>query len=110
MNRKLYVGNLAFGTEEATLEALFGQAGPVSSVRVMRDKETGRSRGFAFVEMESEDGARTAIERFNETEIEGRRVAVNEARPFASGGRGGFGGGAERSGGGDGGRRSEPRW
>jgi cold-inducible RNA-binding protein len=114
MNRKLYVGNLAFATEEATLEGLFAEAGPVQSVRVMRDKETGRSRGFAFVEMESEDGARAAIEKFNEAEIEGRRLAVNEARPQPTGGGRGFGGGGSDrgfgGGGGGGNRRREPRW
>jgi RNA recognition motif-containing protein len=116
MNRKLYVGNLSFSTEERTLEDLFNQAGPVTSVRVMRDKATGQSRGFAFVEMETEDGARAAIERFNSTEVEGRRLAVNEARPQVPGGGGGRpfgggGGGGNRGGGGGfGGRRREPRW
>jgi RNA recognition motif-containing protein len=125
MNRKLFVGNLSFSTEESTLQDLFSQAGPVESVRVMRDQATGRSRGFGFVEMASEDGARVAIEKFNETEIDGRRVAVNEARPPASGGGrgggfggggggrgggGGFGGGRGGNGGGGGGRRREPRW
>jgi len=119
MNRKLFVGNLSFNTEERTLQDLFAQAGPVASVRVMRDMATGRARGFGFVEMESEDGARAAIERFNETELDGRRIAVNEARPQVSGGGGGQrfgggGGGGNRSGGGGGGgfggRRREPRW
>ena len=127
MNRKLFVGNLSFNTEESTLQTLFSQAGQVDSVRVMRDQATGRSRGFAFVEMGSEDAARAAIEKFNETEIDGRRVAVNEARPpAAGGGRGGFGGGGGRGGGGfgggggnrggyggdrgGGGGRREPRW
>jgi cold-inducible RNA-binding protein len=120
MNRKLFVGNLSFSTEESTLQDLFAQAGPVESVRVMRDQATGRSRGFGFVEMASEDAARAAIEKFNETEVDGRRLAVNEARPPASGGGrgGGFGGGGGRGGGGygggrggnGGGRRREPRW
>lgn len=125
MNRKLFVGNLPFSTEESRLQELFGQAGPVESVRVMRDQATGRSRGFGFVEMATEDGARAAIEKFNETELDGRRIAVNEARPPASGGGrgfggGGFGGGGGRGGGGFGGngggrgggegRRREPRW
>jgi RNA recognition motif-containing protein len=122
MNRKLFVGNLSFSTEESTLQDLFAQAGPVESVRVMRDQATGRSRGFGFVEMGSEDAARAAIEKFNETEVDGRRVAVNEARPPAQGGGGrGFGGGGggnrgggfgggRNSGGGGGGRRREPRW
>jgi cold-inducible RNA-binding protein len=126
MNRKLFVGNLSFNTEERTLEELFAQAGPVSSVRVMRDQATGRARGFGFVEMESEEGAQAAIDRFNNTEVDGRRIAVNEARPQVPGGQrfgggmGGNGGGGggrgrgERSGagggGGFGGRRREPRW
>lgn len=113
MNRKLYVGNLSFSTEEASLEGLFAQAGPVQSVRVMRDRATGQSRGFAFVEMESEDGARAAIEKFNQAEVEGRRLAVNEARPqVPQGGGGGFGGGRGGGfgGGGGGNRRREPRW
>src|SRR5215510_14671586 len=127
MNRKLFVGNLSFSTEEPALEALFAQAGSVSSVRVMRDQATGRARGFAFVEMETEDAARAAIEKFNNTELDGRRLAVNEARPPASGGGRGFGGGGGGGrggggggrgggggygggrGGGSGGRR-EPRW
>src|SRR5262245_24442634 len=133
MNRKLFVGNLSFSTEEPTLEALFAQAGPVTSVRVMRDQATGRARGFAFVEMETEDAARSAIEKFNNTELDGRRLAVNEARPPAGGGGrgGGFGGGGGGRGGGGGfgggrggggggrgggggygggGGRREPRW
>lgn len=109
MNRKLYVGNLSFRTEEQTLQGLFAEAGPVQSVRLMRDKATGQSRGFAFVEMETDEGASAAIEKFNNQELEGRRLTVNEARPqpeFSGAGRGngGFGGG------GGGGRRREPRW
>jgi cold-inducible RNA-binding protein len=121
MNRKLFVGNLSFNTEERTLQDLFAQAGPVASVRVMRDNATGRARGFGFVEMESEEAAQAAIDRFNNTELDGRRIAVNEARPqvpggggFNRGGGGGGGFGRERSGagggGGFGGRRREPRW
>jgi RNA recognition motif-containing protein len=102
MNRKLYVGNLSFRTEEQTLQTLFGEAGPVESVRLMRDKATGQSRGFAFVEMQSEDGARAAIDRFNQQELEGRRLTVNEARPQPEYSGAGSGGG--------GGRRREPRW
>ncbi len=102
MNLKLYVGNLAFGTEERTIEALFAEAGPVQSVNLVRDRATGQSRGFAFVEMETEDGARAAIERFHEQELEGRRLTVNEARPQEPRG-GGFGGGGGGRGGGFGG-------
>jgi cold-inducible RNA-binding protein len=118
MNRRLFVGNLSYNTEETSLQDLFAEAGQVESVRVMRDQATGRSRGFGFVEMANEDGARAAIEKFNETEVDGRRIAVNEARPPAGGGRGfggggGFGeggGGRRDGGGGGGGRRREPRW
>ena len=126
MNRKLFVGNLSFSTEEGTLQDLFAQAGPVDSVRVMRDQATGRSRGFGFVEMATEEAAQAAIDKFNETELDGRRLAVNEARPPASGGGRGFGGGGGYGGGGGGGRgggggygggngggrggRREPRW
>jgi len=124
MNRKLFVGNLSFSTEERTLEELFAQAGNVTSVRVMRDQATGRARGFGFVEMETEEAAQAAIDRFNNAEVDGRRIAVNEARPqvgggqrFGGGGGGGRGFGGERSGGGGGGngggfggRRREPRW
>ena len=122
MNRKLFVGNLSFSTEERTLEELFGQAGNVTSVRVMRDQATGRARGFGFVEMETEEVATAAIDKFNNAEVDGRRIAVNEARPQVGGGQrfgggGGRGFGGERSGGGGngggggfGGRRREPRW
>ncbi len=115
MNLRLYVGNLAFSTEEGAIEGLFSQAGPVQSVSLVRDRSTGQSRGFAFVEMASEDGARTAIERFNDQEFEGRRLTVNEARPQEPRGGGSFGG--PRRGGGNGGfggngggRRREARW
>jgi len=116
MNRKLFVGNLSYNTQESTLEELFAQAGTVASVRVMRDQATGRARGFGFVEMETEDAATAAIEKFNNTEVDGRRIAVNEARPQVGGGQrfGGGGGdrgrGGDRGGGGFGGRRREARW
>jgi RNA recognition motif-containing protein len=120
MNRKLFVGNLSFNTEERTLQDLFAQAGPVASVRVMRDMATGRARGFGFVEMETEDAAQSAIEKFNNSELDGRRIAVNEARPMVpGGGRFNRGGGGDRGdrgdrggygGGGNGNRRREPRW
>jgi RNA recognition motif-containing protein len=118
MNLKLYVGNLAFSTEENAIQDLFAEAGPVQSVSLVRDRATGQSRGFAFVEMETEDGARTAIDRFHEREFEGRRLTVNEARPqeprgFGGGGGrpgGGRPGGGGGNGGGFGGRRREPRW
>ena len=82
MSRKLYVGNLPYETGETDLQELFGRAGTVESVRVMRDQATGRSRGFAFVEMASEDAARAAIEKFNDHELDGRRLAVNEAHAY----------------------------
>ena len=117
MNRTLFVGNLSYNTQESTLEELFAQAGTVASVRVMRDQATGRARGFGFVEMETEDAATAAIEKFNNTEVDGRRIAVNEARPQVGGGQRFGGGGGDRGRGGDrgggggfGGRRREARW
>jgi RNA recognition motif-containing protein len=113
MGKKLYVGNLPFQTTEDELQELFSQAGPVESVRVMRDMATGRARGFAFVEMTTDEAAEAAINQFNEKEFGGRALTVNEARPQAprGGGGGGFGGGRGRGGGGGGrGPRREPRW
>jgi RNA recognition motif-containing protein len=78
---KLYVGNLSFHTEEPQLEQLFSSLGQVSSVRLVRDHETGRSRGFGFVEMNDDSQARAACEALNQQEFEGRRLTVNEARP-----------------------------
>jgi RNA recognition motif-containing protein len=106
----LYVGNIPYETGEADLQTLFGNVGQVESVHVMRDQATGRARGFAFVEMATEDDAQQAIAQLNETQYGGRALAVNEARPkpqFSGGGGGGYGGGY---GGGNGRRRSEPRW
>ena len=105
MNRKLYVGNLPYETTESDLQDLFAQAGTVASVSVMRDRDTGRARGFAFVEMASEADAQAAIAQLNEHQLGGRRLAVNEARPQAPR-SGGFGGGMDRGPR----RRSEPRW
>ena len=113
MSRKLFVGNLPFSTGETELQDLFGQAGTIESVRVMRDMATGRARGFAFVEMQSDEEAQTAIDRFNGADLGGRALVVNEARPKTFGGGGGGGGrdrGGDRGGGGGGHRRSEPRW
>jgi RNA recognition motif-containing protein len=109
MARKLYVGNLPYDTGEQDLEALFAKAGTVESVSVMRDMATGRARGFAFVEMGSDEDAQNAISQFNNYSLGGRNLTVNEARPKPqfSGGGGGYGGGG---GGGKGGRRREPRW
>jgi RNA recognition motif-containing protein len=111
MGRKLFVGNLSFNTDERRLQELFESIGPVDSVNIVRDQMTGRARGFAFVEMQSDEGAQAAIQKFNETELDGRRIAVNEARPKVPGGPGGGRGGRPGGGGGGGGpRRREPRW
>ena len=103
MNRKLFVGNLSFNTEESTLQDLFGQAGPVASVRIMRDQATGRARGFGFVEMGSDQEAQAAINALNGKEVDGRALTVNEAKPRED--RGGRSGGGGSRGGGYGGGR-----
>ena len=92
---RLYVGNLSFKTDEAGLEQLFSATGPVASVHLVRDKETGQSRGFGFVEMPDDSHGRSACETLNEREFEGRRLTVNEARPQErrTGGYSGGGGG-----------------
>jgi RNA recognition motif-containing protein len=105
MSRKLYVGNLPFQTTEADLEALFATVGDVASITVMRDRETGRARGFAFVEMASDEGAAQAVDALNNSSYGGRNLTVNEARPQQPRSNGFGGGGASR-----GPRRSEPRW
>jgi cold-inducible RNA-binding protein len=114
MSTKLYVGNLAFQTTSQELEQLFGQAGTVQSASVVEDRETGRSRGFAFVEMSSAEEATSAIEQFNGKEVSGRALKVNEAKPRENRGGGGGRGFSDNRGGGyggnGGGRRSEPRW
>ena len=108
MGRKLYVGNLPYETGEAELQELFSRAGNVDSVKVMRDMATGRARGFAFVEMSTDDEAQKAISQLNNYQVGGRGLTVNEARPKPAGG-GGYGGGGFGGGGGSR-RRSEPRW
>lgn len=128
MAMKLYVGNLSFQTSSEDLQQLFAQAGTVESATVVEDRDTGRSRGFAFVEMASKEEGEKAIQQFNGTDLNGRNLTVNEARPRedrgnrggggggrgggyggnrgGGGGRGGYGGG-----GGGGGRNDrEPRW
>jgi RNA recognition motif. (a.k.a. RRM, RBD, or RNP domain) len=129
MSMKLYVGNLSFQTSSADLQELFAQAGTVESASVVEDRDTGRSRGFGFVEMSSKEEGEAAIQQFNGKEVNGRALTVNEARPRedrggrgGGGGRGGFGGGGNRGGGGGyggnrgggggygGGGNREPRW
>lgn len=119
MGRRLYVGNLPYSATEDQLSSLFSQAGKVDSVRVMRDMATGRARGFAFVEMGSDDDAQKAVSQFHEYKMDGRPLVVNEARPKPEGGFGGGGGNRPPRGEGgrsydsedfSGGRRKEPRW
>jgi RNA recognition motif-containing protein len=110
MSTKLYVGNLAFQTTSQELQQLFAQAGTVQSASVVEDRDTGRSRGFAFVEMSSEEEATSAIEQFNGKEVGGRALKVNEAKPRENRGGGGGRGFNDSRGGGYGGRRSESRW
>jgi len=128
MSTKLYIGNLAFQTTSQELQELFAQAGTVESASVVEDRMTGRSRGFAFVEMSTKEEATAAIDQFNGKELGGRALKVNEAKPRenrAGGGGGGRGfggnrgggyggnrnGGGGRSGGGyGGGGNREPRW
>ena len=107
MGRKLYVGNLPYEIGETELQELFGQFGSVDSVRVMRDMATGRARGFAFVEMATDEEARTAASKLSDHQLGGRTLTVNEARPKPEYAGGGFGGG---KGNGGGRQRSEPRW
>src|SRR5215212_8904707 len=124
MATKLYVGNLSFKTTSDDLRDHFSQAGTVESASVIEDRETGRSRGFGFVEMATNEDAQAAIEQFNGKDLNGRNLTVNEAKPKTDrgpgggGGRGGYGGGGgggrDRGGygGGAGGGRNdrEPRW
>ena len=97
---KLYVGNLSFNTTNQDLNDLFGQIGTVESANVIEDRETGRSRGFGFVEMASQADGEAAIAQFNGKEVDGRQLKVNEAKPQEkrSGGGGGYGGGGGRGG------------
>jgi len=117
MGNKLYVGNLAYSVRDESLQQAFGEFGTVTSAKVMMDRETGRSKGFGFVEMGSDAEAQAAINGMNGQPLEGRAIVVNEARPreerpggfggggggrggFGGGGGGGYGGGGGRSGGG----------
>jgi RNA recognition motif-containing protein len=105
MSRKLYVGNLPYETGEVELQELFGRAGTVETVKVMRDMAAGRARGFAFVEMSTPEDAQKAITELNEHQLGGRSLTVNLAqpKPAYSGGGGGYGGDSRRG-------RNEPRW
>ncbi len=100
MGRKLYVGNLPYTADQQTLESTFSKCGTVDSVNVITDRDTGRSKGFGFVEMSSDSEAQKAIQELNGTDCDGRPMTVNEARPqqkrSGGGGRGGFGGGRNR--------------
>ena len=104
MGKKLYVGNLTYKVNETDLEGLFSQFGTVQSAQVIQDRETGRSKGFGFVEMDTDAQAQAAIQGLHDQEHDGRRLTVNEAKPREDrGGGGGGGGGRGRSGGGGGG-------
>ena len=110
MGRKLYVGNLAYGVDSSALEQMFAPFGTVQSAQVIADRDTGRSKGFGFVEMGSDQEAQAAIAAMSGKEVDGRTLTVNEAKPRedrgGGGGRGGYGGGGGRGGyGGGGGRR-----
>lgn len=109
MGKKLYVGNLSYSMRDSDLQELFAASGSVLSAQIIMDRDSGRSKGFGFVEMESEEEAGAAITALNGKEIDGRVLTVNEARPKTGnggrggGGRGGYGGGG-RHGGGRGGK------
>src|SRR5512146_3009039 len=115
MTKKLYVGNMSYSTTEEQIRELFSQAGEVQEVSLITDRETGRLKGFGFVEMSTEEGSKEAIKRFNGYTLNDRTLTVNEARPREerSGGGGGYGGGGGgrggggRGGGGRGGGRRE---
>ena len=129
--KNIYVGNLSFQTDDDTLRTTFAQFGAVEAVNIVRDRDSGQPRGFAFVEMSNDSEAATAMEQLNGSTLDGRQITVNEARPKTErgggggggrggfggggGGRGGFGGGGggrggNRGGGGGGGRDRGPRW
>ncbi len=111
MGKKLYVGNLTFSVNDGELRSIFEPHGQVASAQVIMDRDTGRSKGFGFVEMGTDQEAQSAINALNGQEVNGRALTVNEARPKESGGGGGGrSGGGGYGGGGGGRRRSEPRW
>ncbi len=103
MGRKLYVGNLAYGVGDSDLQQMFAAYGTVQSAQVIMDRDTGRSKGFGFVEMASDQEAQAAAQALNGQEVNGRALTVNEARPKTEGGGGGGGRGGPRGGGGYGG-------
>ena len=114
MGQKIYVGNLGFSVSNQDLKTKFEQYGTVTSANIIMDKDTGRSKGFGFVEMDEEEAAKTAISNLHETEVQGRKLIVNESQPRAEGeggfkkrpgGGGGYGGGGSRGGYGGGGSR-----
>src|SRR3954468_2477794 len=102
MGKKLYVGNLTYGVSDSDLQTMFEAHGTVQSAQVIMDRDTGRSKGFGFVEMGSDAEAQAAIQSLNGKEVDGRALTVNEARPKEGGGGGRSGGGGGRSGGGGG--------
>lgn len=106
MSMKLYVGNLSFNTSTQELENIFGEIGTVESTNIIEDRETGRSRGFAFVEMSSQEEGQRAISELNGKEVDGRELKVNEAKPQEKRASSGYGGG----GGYGGGRRDSKPW
>jgi cold-inducible RNA-binding protein len=110
MAMKLYVGNLSFQTSSEDLQQLFAQAGTVESASVVEDRDTGRSRGFGFVEMASKEDGEKAIQQFNGTDLNGRNLTVNEARPREDRGNRGGGGGGRGGYGGGGGGGGRDRW
>ena len=103
MGKKLYVGNLGYGVTDNDLVTMFEPHGTVESAQIIMDRDTGRSKGFGFVEMKTDQEAQAAIAALNGKEVEGRALTVNEARPRPEGGRGGGGGGRDRGRGGYGG-------
>jgi RNA recognition motif-containing protein len=103
MATKIYVGNLSYDTTEEQIKEAFADMGEIESVSLVTDRDTGRSKGFAFVEMTDQAAAKSAIEQLNGTEVDGRTMNVNEARPRENRGGSGFGGGGNRGGGGYGG-------
>ena len=104
MTTKLYVGNLTYSASNATLETLFAEFGEVRSAQIVMDRDTGRSKGFGFVEMANDQSAKSAIAALNGKDVDGRALTVNESRPREDRGGGGGGGGGRKYGGGGGGR------